>query len=206
VLKPNDVLAVTAISPDGAWLQVNHDGRTAWVSLGLGAINVPRESVPLANSIPLPPPPTFTPLPSPTPEPTITSTPTATVEPSPTPTPWMGFAKAVVVGCETQPLGTFFHGTVYENGQPANGYRVVFSDTPGGGWSSEPAISGPHGGWWDWAPGYYRHVVGTPPQHVEGDWYVWIVDETGYRISSFVGWHSTGDTGNCHEATINFEK
>jgi hypothetical protein len=205
-LGPNESMEVKGITPDGAWLEVSHGGKTAWVSAELGEINVPRGSVPVAASIPPPPAPTFTPQPSATPIPTITPTPTATVAPSPTPTPWAGFSRAVVVKCEPQPLGTFFHGTVLVNGQPANGYRVVFSDQPGGGWSSEPAISGPHGGWWDWAPGYYRHVIGAPPQHVEGNWYAWIVDETGYRISSFVGWHSTGDTGDCHEATINFEK
>ncbi|MBC7225561.1 MAG: hypothetical protein H5T59_15005, partial [Anaerolineae bacterium] len=61
--------------------------------------------------------------------------------------------------CDPNAGVTYIYGTVYQNHQPYNGARVVFSWVPDGEWVTQPAISGPHPGYPDWAPGYYSHIV-----------------------------------------------
>lgn len=82
--------------------------------------------------------------------------------------------------------------------------RVVFSYSPDGPWVTDPQISGPHEGYTNWNPGYYSHIihaVGPEP----GNWYVWIVDGSGNRISDMANWQSTGPGEGCNQAVVDFD-
>ncbi len=153
------------------------------------------------------PTPTLTPTPSPTgsppPSPTASSTPSPT--PSPTPTATYLFSSFSVPECRPQAGGTWFSGVLTLQGQPANGYRVVYSSAPDGAPITDPVISGPHEGYPGWNPGYYSHIISVS-QAIVGDWYVWITDANGARISVIAHWHSSGPGWNqCSDATVNFD-
>ena len=157
------------------------------------------------GNLPLPLPTT---TPEVTPEPTNTVTPSPTEEPTTTPPPTgYLFNEASVTRCDPQAAGTWFDGMVTLNGQPANGYNVVYSWLPDGPPCTEPVITGPHYGY-TWNDGYYSHLVGVGSPRA-GDWYVWIIKSAtdSTRISTIAHWQSTGpgpgDSG-CNEATINF--
>ncbi len=132
---------------------------------------------------------------TPTITPTFTPTPTPTS--TPTPDPGYAFSRAVVESCAPNDGGTRIEGVVYQNGQPANGYRVVFSWQPDGEWSTSPTASGPN------PPGAYTHIISSGFA-TAGDWWVWIVDEDDTRISPMASFHSDGPGGSCNVATINF--
>ncbi len=144
---------------------------------------------------------TATPIaaPSPVASPTANSTPTQSAEPSPTPaatptvTPAAGlvFDRAEYAGCGADTNATRIVGVVYRSGQPADGYRVVFSWHADGAPVTPPAISGPT------PPGAYTHIVNGRV----GDWWVWIVDQNGMRISPMAFFHS--DEG-CNIGEVNF--
>jgi hypothetical protein len=130
--------------------------------------------------------------------------------PTPTPTPAAYvFNVFAVSSCLPQAAGTWFEGTVYLHGQTADGFRIVFSSTPDGGWITDPAITGPTPiKPWD-GHGHYSHIIrpASSGQPIAGDWYVWIVNEAGTRISVLAPWHSTGPgpTGQgCNQAVVNF--
>ena len=113
------------------------------------------------------------------------------------------FNIATVSRCERQPAGNWFEGTTNINGQPQSGYLVAFSYAPDG-----PILaiirSGPHEGYSGWSAGYYSHIIhATNPQ--AGNWSVWIVDETGQRISAIATWQSTGPGEGCNQATVDFD-
>ena len=139
--------------------------------------------------------PTVTATVTPTGTPTFTPTPTST--PTSTPDPGYAFSRAVVESCAPNDGGARIEGVVYQNDQPADGYRVVFSWQPDGGWSTEPAVSGPN------PPGAYTHIISSGVA-IAGDWWVWIVDGEGARISPMASFHSDGPGGECNVATINF--
>ena len=101
-------------------------------------------------------------------------TPTPT-RPSPTPSAYV-FSSFSVPECRPQAGGTWFSGVLTLQGVPANGYRVVYSDTPDGVPITDPVISGPHAGYPGWNPGYYSHIISVS-QAIVGDWYVWIVND-----------------------------
>jgi phosphodiesterase/alkaline phosphatase D-like protein len=114
------------------------------------------------------------------------------------------FNIAVVSQCERQPAGNWFEGITYVEGQPSNGHRVVFSHEADGTWATAPMISGPHPGYEGWSTGYYSHIINAAgPQ--PGDWYVWIVNEGGERISELAQWTSTGPGEGCNQATVSFD-
>ena len=75
---------------------------------------------------------TPTPTPTPTPSPTLTPTPSPTGSPTPSPTPTATylFSSFSVPACRPQAGGTWFSGVLTLQGQPANGYRVVYSSAP----------------------------------------------------------------------------
>ena len=101
-------------------------------------------------------------------------------KPPTTPTPsGPFFNRAVVVSCDSNEASTYVRGTVRQNGQPVNGHRVVFSWHPDG----EVVAGITSGHYSDWAQGYYSHILqaGGPR---EGNWWFWIQDEAGKRISS----------------------
>ena len=135
----------------------------------------------------------------------------ASASPTPTPSPTPAtpgaylFSSFSVPECRPQAGGTWFSGVLTLQGQPANGYRVVFSATPDGVPITDPVISGPHEGYWGWNPGYYSHIISVNGAIV-GNWYVWIVDENGARISVIAHWHSSGpDPDQCSDTTVNFD-
>ena len=133
---------------------------------------------------------------SPTPPPSPT--------PSPTPAAYL-FSSVSMPECRPQAGGTWFSGMLTLHGAPANGYRVVYSDTRDGVPITDPVISGPHAGYPGWAPGYYSHIISVN-QAIVGDWYVWIVDQGGARISVIAHWHSSGPAfDQCSDATVNFD-
>jgi hypothetical protein len=110
-----------------------------------------------------------------------------------------------VTSCRPQAGGTWFDGTVKKGGQPVNGALVVFSWSPDAGPITSPAITGPHEGYSQWAPGYFSHIIAAPPEPKAGTWFVWVVDGSGKRISEIASWTSVGAGSGCNDATIAFE-
>ncbi|MCB0156671.1 MAG: hypothetical protein KDD83_00960 [Caldilineaceae bacterium] len=146
----------------------------------------------------LTPVPTVTPSATPTPTPTATATPantsTPTLTPSATPTTTHLFSRAELADCVPDDRSTRVEGTVFWNGTAADGYAVVFSWQPDGVWSAQPTVSGPA------PPGAYTHFIGV----AVGDWWVWIVDDQGRRISPMGAFSTDGPGGACNVATVNF--
>ncbi|MCX6044936.1 MAG: hypothetical protein NT075_07470 [Chloroflexi bacterium] len=141
-------------------------------------------------------------VPTATPIPTAPPTP---VTPQPTMTPQANYFNIVVVShCLPQAAGNWFEGTTYVGGEPQNGYKVVFSYAPDGPPVTEPVISGPHTGYPGWRTGYYSHIIHAHGPEV-GDWYVWIIDDAGERISEIGHWHSTGADNTCNQAVVDFD-
>ena len=145
-------------------------------------------------------------IPAPPVAPTARPQPTAPPAPQPTAAPAKRyeFNIALVQKCNRQPAGNWFGGTVYKGGQPFNGALVVFSYAPDGPAVTNPQISGPHEGYPNWNAGYYSHIIrATDP--IVGDWYVWIVNSSGARISEIANWKSTGPGEGCNEAVVDFD-
>lgn len=192
--SPGTRYTVTGKNPAATWWQIDFGGREAWIVDSLVQKEGAIESVQVVASIPAAPPaPTRPPAP-----------PTATPAPTQPPAPRYEFNVAVVGSCLRQPAGSWFEGAVYKGGQPANGYRVVFSYAADGPWATEPAISGPHPGYDNWNPGFYSHIVSAAGP-VAGNWYVWIVDANGARISEIANWQSTGPGDGCNQAVVDFD-
>lgn len=202
--NPGQVFDITGKNPAGDWWQINYNGQQGWV-LGQLVTAANTAAVAVAQNIPVEPtpapvvvaPPTNTPVPAPAEEPT----------PAPTATPASSykFNVAVVGRCDRQPAGNWFAGKTYVNGVPQSGYKVVFSGAgPDGEWATPPVVSGPHAGYEGWDQGYYSHIINaTNP--VAGTWYVWIVDDSGARISEVASWTSTGPGEGCNEAVVDFD-
>ncbi|NPA91266.1 MAG: SH3 domain-containing protein [Chloroflexi bacterium] len=191
-VKQGDVLEVIGKNPSGSWWQVRlANGTIGWVYAKLVSEQGPTGDVQVAQNIPTPPPtPTWTPTPRPT----------------PTPTPSYVYNKAVLYNCEPNAGITEVHGTVYYNHQPHNGALVVFSTRPDGPWVTKPVISGPHPGYPDWNAGFYSHIIGWN-QARGGDWYFWIVDESGKRISIIAKVHTddVAGPGKCQKWTLDWD-
>jgi len=114
------------------------------------------------------------------------------------------FNRATVRACERQPAGNWFEGTTTLAGQPSNGHQVVFSYKSDGPWVTAPMMSGPHPGYPNWNTGYYSHIINAHSPRL-GDWYVWIVNDAGERISAIAHWTSTGPGEGCNQAIIDFD-
>jgi hypothetical protein len=201
-LTAGQAFPVTGKNARGDWYQFDFDGQSAWVVANLVNVNGDPAAVPLAQNIPAPP----TPRPTARPQPRPTSPPAPPAPPQPTAAPVRRyeFNVAIVQKCDRQPAGNWFDGTVYKGGQPFNGARVVFSYAPDGPWASDPMISGPHDGYPGWNTGYYSHIINAAgPQ--AGNWYVWLVDGNGARISEMANWQSTGPGDGCNQATVDFD-
>lgn len=167
----------------------------------------------------IPDTPTNTPLPTqppPTPRPPTatrppTRVPTATKVPTPaplppTPDPYAGYYyRPVNKGCVTAG-NTRIQGTVFENGSKRNGVRVRVSLSEGGDPVIDDFITGVD-------PSDYKHndpsLQGQyrlglfEGQQNAGNWWVFILDEAGGRISPGV-YVNTQDGGGCNTATIDF--
>ena len=127
--------------------------------------------------------------------PTATSTPTAT----PTATPQAGliFQNAEIAGCLPNDQGSRFAGSLRLASQLVDGYRVVFSYEADGPWVTAPAISG------NGQPGFYTHIISVGGAR-SGNWFAWIVDAEGERISVLAGFTTDGVGGVCNIVTVNF--
>ena len=184
--------SITGKNSDGTWWQIDYKGQPGWVFGQLGtAANAGGVQV-VAIPTPPPAPPT---QPAPTP-----------VPPTPAPGSSYEFNIAVVQRCDPQQAGNWFEGTTYKNGTPANGYRVVYSWTPDGSWTTQPVISGPHPGYDAWDPGYYSHIIRPAGQGpIAGNWFVWIVNDENKRISEIANFQTTGPGDGCNQAVVDFD-
>ena len=192
-------LQIVGKNAAGDWWQVCCvSNQQVWITGQLVQVQGDTSTVPVVASVP-PPPPAATPRPRPTPTPAA---------PAPTPRPLYVYNKVLLQRCEHNAGTTAIEGTVYQNHTPFNGARVVFSYAPDGPWvPEEPMISGPHTGYPGWNTGFYSHIVqqGGPR---EGDWYVWIVDDSGNRISEMsprVHTDATASEGKCQKAIVDFD-
>ncbi|MEZ4861503.1 MAG: SH3 domain-containing protein [Caldilineaceae bacterium] len=194
--QPGDRFVIKGKDQTGGWWQADYNGRDGWFFGQL--VNAENAgAVQVAQNIPAPPPPTATPVPPPT------QPPAAPTQP-PAPTQKYKFNIVVVSKCERQPAGNWFEGRTYVNGQPQNGYKVVFSYAPDAPPITSPVVSGPHQGYEGWNTGYYSHIINaTNPK--AATWYVWIVDDSGNRISEIGQWTSTGPGDGCNQAVVDFD-
>jgi lysophospholipase L1-like esterase len=83
------------------------------------------------------------------------------------------------------------------NGQPADGYRIVFSYEANGPWVTQPALSG------SGKPGFYTHIISVGVPRV-GNWYAWLVDQNRQRISTDAVFTTDGANGACNVVSVNF--
>jgi hypothetical protein len=118
------------------------------------------------------------------------------------------FQANVRVICNDTKGQVWFDGTVRRNGQPLDGYRIAFKSTkvPGTEPATPPAISGPHSDHPDWSSGYYAHIVDASAPHAKDkSLQVWLMDNSGIRVSDYGYWQTDGAGGPCNKAVINFE-
>lgn len=192
---------VTGKNPAGDWWQIDYNGQAGWV---FGQLVTPAntQTVAVASNIPEPPPPpppTNTPVP-PTPAPAPQQ-----AEPAPQPSTNYEFNRALLQRCDPNAGVTYVQGTVYKNGSPVNGYNVAFSYAPDGPIVAQ-VVSGPHPGYTNWNTGYYSHILKSDGPR-EGNWFFWIVDGNGQRISAIANVHTDGSAGDgkCQQAVIDFD-
>ncbi len=193
---------ITGKDQSGTWWQVTYNGQNGWLFGELVTANN-SSAVALAQNIPVPPPPTNTPIPAPTQPPAPTAAPAQPTQPPP-PANNYKFNVAVVGKCQRQPAGNWFEGKTYIGGQPASGYKVVFSYAPDAAPITPPVITGPHPGYEGWDAGYYSHIIHASNPEA-GSWFVWVVDDSGNRISEIANWQSTGPGEGCNQAVVDFD-
>ncbi|MEM7125035.1 MAG: PQQ-dependent sugar dehydrogenase [Chloroflexota bacterium] len=135
----------------------------------------------------------------PTNTPTFTSTPPADATPTATPVinSVVTFHTGQYVQCEAMQNGTVLQGTVYVNGQPEAGHRVVFSHESGGVFATEAQSTRSE------PLGFYDHLIGVGFNR-EGNWFTWIIDELEQPISAIVPFTTDGGNGPCNRVTVNF--
>ena len=202
--QPGTQFTIKGKDPTGAWWQVDYNGQNGWL-FGQLVTAQNTDAVAVAQNIPPAPPPTATPIPQPiTPPAQPTQPPAAQPTQAPAPSTKYKFNIVVTSKCERQPAGNWFEGTTYIGGQPANGYKVVFSYAADAAPITAPVISGPHPGYPGWKPGYYSHIISASGPRT-GDWYVWVVDDAGIRISEIGKWTSTGPGEGCNQAVVDFD-
>jgi len=200
---PGERFPVTGKNQAGDWWQINFYGQAGWV---FGALVTAQnaESVEVALNIPAPPPPTAT---SPAPPPADTPVPQPAEQPTPAPAPSQNyeFNRALVQRCDPNEGVTYVQGTVYKNSSPVNGYLVTFSYAPDGP-QVATVISGPHTGYEGWGTGFYSHILQSNGAR-EGNWFFWIVDGSGTRISAIANVHTDGEAGDgkCQQAVVDFD-
>ena len=108
--------------------------------------------------------------------------------------------RAAVVRCEPNADSTQVRGAVRVNGQPAAGFRVVFSWQPDDHVVAR-RVTGENG-----VPGGYVHVLdGGGPR--AGNWWFWVENSDGQRISEMAHLHTDAHphAGMCQRAVIDFD-
>ena len=108
--------------------------------------------------------------------------------------------RAQLVSCTPNADSTQVRGTVRVNGNPANGYRVVFSWHP-----DETTVATAVSGGGGQNAGQYSHILGGGAR--EGNWWFWIENGGGVRISEMAHVHTDKDPheGKCQRAVIDFD-
>ncbi|MDE0076274.1 MAG: LysM domain-containing protein [Caldilineaceae bacterium] len=108
--------------------------------------------------------------------------------------------RAQLVRCTPNADSTQAKGTVRVNGQPANGFRVVFSWHP-----DETVVAMAVSGGGGQEGGQYSHILGGGAR--EGNWWFWIENSGGIRISEMAHVHTDKDAheGKCQRAVIDFD-
>jgi hypothetical protein len=208
---------ITGRNTQGDWWQINFNGRPGWV-YGPLVTAQNTDSVTIAANIPAPPPPTNTPVPAqptpvpppppaePAPAPAEPEPAPAEPEPAPPPASNFRFNVAVVGRCDPNAGVTYVEGRTYINGQPQSGdWSVAFSYAPDG-----PIVAkikaGPHPGYEGWDQGFYSHILQFNGPR-EGNWWVWVVDPAGNRISEMGNIRTDGEAGpgKCQQAVVDFD-
>jgi hypothetical protein len=197
------------------------------------ATAVPDEPISTATERPSPtntpiPTDTFTPLPTNTPVPTNTplptNTPTSTFTPVPTNTPTPTLTRTptrvpthcpqqyCVIATDCQPgENTRAIGTIYQNDRPLNGVRVRVSyayrgapdvsDFISGHDPNNPSVLDPN------HPGYYQLGM-SEGSALNGDWWVFIVNDAGDAVSEGRYFHTEGEqtSTSCQIGITDFYK
>ncbi len=105
--------------------------------------------------------------------------------------------RAQLLHCDANAGSTRATGTVRLHGHPVDGYRVAFSWQPDGEVvASKTSTEG----------GRYTHILlASGPR--EGNWWFWIQNSDGHRISDMAHVHTHEDSaaGNCQHAVIDFD-
>lgn len=191
---------VTGKNPAGDWWQINFNGQAGWVFAQL-VTGENTGGVQVAANIPAAPvvPPTNTPVPAPT-------SPPAQPQPTSPPASTYKFNIAVVGTCNPNGGVTYVQGTTYVNGTPQSGdWSVAFSYAPDG-----PVVAsvkaGPHPGYEGWGQGFYSHILKSDGPR-EGNWFFWVVDPNGNRISEIGNVHTDGEAGSgkCQQGVVDFD-
>ena len=109
--------------------------------------------------------------------------------------------RGELVSCSPNADSTQARGTVRLNGQPANGFRVVFSWRPDGQLVAR-AISGDGGQ----EGGQFSHILLASGTR-EGNWWFWIENDAGTRISEMAYVHTDRlpHEGMCQRAVLDFD-
>jgi hypothetical protein len=160
---------------------------------------------------PIPPPPPATPTRAPTarpptPRPVVPARSPTPAPPPPTADPYAGwYYKPVNKGC-VEAGNTRIEGTVLENGLPKNGVRVRVSNSEHGDAVIDDFITGTD-------PSDYKHICPecagkyrlgiAEGQRIDGNWWVFIVDDGGSPQSPGV-YVKTHDDRGCNTAIIDF--
>src|SRR5690606_22495818 len=113
---------------------------------------------------------------------------------------------AVPGRCDPNAGVTYVEGRTYTGGVPPSGdWSVAFSYAPDG-----PIVAkvqaGPHAGYEAWDQGFYSHILKSDGPR-EGNWWFWVVDSAGNRISEMANVHTDGEPGGgkCQQAVIDFD-
>ena len=108
--------------------------------------------------------------------------------------------RAAVVSCEPNADSTQVRGAVRVNGQPAGGYRVVFSWQPDGD-AVARRVTGENG-----VPGGYVHILDGGGARA-GNWWFWVENSDGQRISEMAHLHTDAHphAGMCQRAVVDFD-
>jgi len=117
------------------------------------------------------------------------------------------FQASVAIVCDDTKGQVWFAGTVTRQGQPLNGYRVLFKSAkvPGDEPATAPVITGPHPDHPVWAPGYYEHLVDAASwQAKPKSLQIWLTDGNGKKVSDDALWQTEGAGGQCNKAVVDF--
>jgi tRNA A-37 threonylcarbamoyl transferase component Bud32 len=139
--------------------------------------------------------------------PTDTPTPVFVApEPQPLPVPVPVTATSYVgtafTDCSESYDRVRFEGYVYAGGLPQNGVSVSFNSRLGSDTWTE--VTGPSERRPEWSDGYYEHIVDANVSGKGKRLQIWLQNDAGEDISNRVFWDTSGNTGTCNYARIDF--